>query len=81
MIGKWGVMSIDYQSASPSMIAAAEAVAKGQFDDDIPTIESTATIEQLSDGRTVDLETGEIAFDGDFTEDELQAAQSGSEDK
>ena len=47
----------------------------------IPTIESTATIEQLSDGRTVDLETGEIAFDGDFTEDELQAAQSGSEDK
>ena len=82
LIGKWGVMSIDYQSASPSMIAAAEAVAKGQFDDDdIPTIESTATIEQLSDERTVDLETGEIAFDGDFTEDELQAAQSGSEDK
>ena len=37
LIGKWGVMSIDYQTATPSMIAAAEAIAKGEFDsEDIP---------------------------------------------
>ena len=79
LIGKWGVMSIDYQVASPSMIAIAESVAKGQFDDeDIPTIDATTVTEQLPDGRTVDMETGEVAFDEDFTEAELQAAQSES---
>lgn len=82
LIGKWGVMSIDYQVASPSMIAVAESVAKGQFDDeDIPTIEATAITEQLADRRTVDTGTGEVTLGEDFTADELQAAQNESEDK
>lgn len=37
LIGKWGVMSIDYQTATPQTIAAAEAIAKGEFDgEDMP---------------------------------------------
>lgn len=34
LIGKWGLMSIDYQTADSKTIAAAEAIAKGQFDDE-----------------------------------------------
>jgi recombination protein RecT len=34
LIGKWGLMSIDYQTATPAAIAAAEAIARGTFDDD-----------------------------------------------
>lgn len=71
LIGKWGVMSIDYQAA-PSVVAAAEAIAKGEFDgDDDKTIdigideptehdEPTEITEELDDGRTVDTETGEL---------------------
>lgn len=33
LIGKWGLMSIDYQNASPDVIALAENVAKGTVDD------------------------------------------------
>jgi recombination protein RecT len=34
LIGKWGIMSIDYQQASPQTIAAAEALAAGRLDDE-----------------------------------------------
>lgn len=34
LIGKWGLMSIDYQNADVHTLAAADAIAKGQFDDD-----------------------------------------------
>ena len=34
LIGKWGLMSIDYQQANTQTLAAAEAIAKGQFDDE-----------------------------------------------
>jgi len=34
LIGKWGLMSIDYQRADKSTLAAADAIAKGQFDDE-----------------------------------------------
>lgn len=34
LIGKWGLMSIDYQSADRATIAAADAIAKGDFDDE-----------------------------------------------
>ena len=66
LIGKWGVMSIDYQAA-PSVVAAAEAVAKGEFDDadttptiDIGIEEEAADTMIVNDGRTVDPETGEL---------------------
>lgn len=34
LIGKWGLMSIDYQKADSATLAFAEAAAKGQFDDE-----------------------------------------------
>lgn len=34
LIGKWGIMSIDYQNASPATIAAAQGIASGNLDDD-----------------------------------------------
>ncbi len=34
LIGKWGIMSIDYQKADKATIAAAEALATGKFDDE-----------------------------------------------
>lgn len=38
LIGKWGLMSIDYQAADKATLAAADAIAKGHFDDtDKPT--------------------------------------------
>lgn len=68
LIGKWGVMSIDYQSATPSMIAGAEAIAKGDLDDyDKQTIDVSAeeeTVEtQESKQSEIDENTGEIITD------------------
>ena len=34
LIGKWGLMSINYQQADAQTVAAAEAIASGNFDDD-----------------------------------------------
>ena len=56
LLGKWGVMSIDYQTATPSMISAAEAIAKGDFDDEQRVIEAEA--EEVPEN--VDAETGEV---------------------
>ena len=33
LIGKWGLMSIDYQRADAATLAAAQAIATGRFDD------------------------------------------------
>ena len=33
LIGKWGIMSIDYQTADAKTLAAADAIASGNFDD------------------------------------------------
>lgn len=46
LIGKWGIMSVNYQKASPDMVAFAEAAAKGELDDEDvaeQAIETTAT--------------------------------------
>ena len=53
LLGKWGVLSIDYQQASPATIAAADAIATGQFDDEMEFPEAAEVID-------VDPETGEI---------------------
>lgn len=73
LIGKWGIMSIDYQTASPAMVKAAEAIAKG--DDEYNTLDVTASpaVEQLEDGRSVNTETGEL-FNGEFTAEEIAEA-------
>ena len=64
LLGKWGVMSIDYQTATPSMIQAAEAIAKGDFDDEDKVIEAEA----------VDTETGEVILQEDKDDAILDAA-------
>lgn len=57
LIGKWGVMSIDYKTKpTPGMVALAEAVATGDFDDEEKLIEAEAP-------NNVDMETGEILSD------------------
>lgn len=83
LIGKWGIMSIDYQSADPGTLRAAEAIAKGQFDDeDVPTLEAEAEnvpeskIETTADGRSVDTQTGELFEDGEFTADDIKSAEN-----
>ena len=70
LIGKWGLMSIDYQKANASTIAAAEAIAKGQLDDeDMQTIEGHIVTE---DGKTIDTTTGEVlASNEEFSQEEL----------
>lgn len=53
MIGKWGLMSIDYQRADKATLAFAEAAMKGQFDDeDQPRIPGAfeAPYEVMDDG-------------------------------
>lgn len=54
LIGKWGVMSIDYKTKpTPGMVAMAQAIATGDFDDEEKLIEAEAP-------NNVDMETGEI---------------------
>ena len=83
LIGKWGIMSIDYQTADPGTLRAAEAIAKGEFDDeDVPTFEAEAenvqesTTETTADGRTVDTQTGELFDYGEFTTDDIKTAEN-----
>ena len=56
LLGKWGVMSIDYQTATPAMVAAAEAIVKGDFDDENKVIEAEA--QEVPENENP--ETGEI---------------------
>ena len=66
LLGKWGVMSIDYQTATPAMISAAEAIAKGDFDDEQRVIEAEA--EEVPEN--VDAETGEVISKKETTTNE-----------
>jgi len=49
LIGKWGLMSINYQQADAHTIAAAEAIATGQFDDEDQADIYAADIEDPAD--------------------------------
>lgn len=62
LIGKWGLMSIDYQKADKATIAAADAIAKGTFDD-----EDALTTTDAIDGEytVVADDEGVIADDSD----------------
>lgn len=58
LIGKNGLMSIDYQRVTdPASLAAAQAIASGQFDDEDTLPENTGVIDA---NYTVDSETGEV---------------------
>ena len=69
LIGKWGIMSIDYQKADNRQIELAEAVAKGLPDD--------------LDDRTIDVETGEVIppekhlENPEFSDADMEAALAG----
>lgn len=57
LIGKWGLMSIDYQKANPGTLAAADALAHGQFDDEdtLPEI-----VPLQAEAEEVNPEAGEV---------------------
>lgn len=72
LIGKWGLMSIDYQKASPATVAAAEAISKGTFDDEDmePVIEPEFTVSHEAGPENgikdeVELSQYQEAFTGD----------------
>ena len=56
LIGKWGLMSIDYQRASESAISAAEALIKGDYDDEdkIVTEEYEVTEEHNEEPKAIE---------------------------
>lgn len=68
LIGKWGLMSIDYQKADKKTLVAAESIARGQFDDDDILLEDTTTIDVENTENQpeeepmpeIDPETGEV---------------------
>ena len=61
LIGHWGIMSIDYRTATPDVIAMAENAAQGKLDDDdTPIIDLAQEQVETSDGRVVDTTTGEV---------------------
>lgn len=57
LLGKWGLLSIDYQSADQASLDAATAIASGNMDDED---ELTHTIEAETVPDNVDANTGEI---------------------
>ena len=59
LIGKWGLMSIDYQQADSRTLAAAEAIAAGSFDDEDLVLPTGAT-DGVINAEYVDEETGEV---------------------
>lgn len=63
LLGKWGIMSIDYQQ-SPAIQAAVQAINSGQYDDeDTSQTIDVKTVEE--NGMKVDPETGEILTEAD----------------
>ena len=66
LIGKWGLMSIEYQRADAATLAAADAIARGEFDDE-------DTMPASSGG--INIEAAEV--DGDEHDPErVQAVES-----
>lgn len=46
LIGTWGLMSIDYQKADMATVQAAEAIAKGQYDDEDVILDPEYTVSE-----------------------------------
>lgn len=61
LISHWGVLSIDYRTVTPDVLAMAENAAQGKLDDDdTPIIDLTQEQIETSNGRVVDTTTGEV---------------------
>lgn len=70
LIGKWGLMSVTYQSADPSVLRAAQAIATGTFDDeDKPDYVVDVNASEAEEAP--DQSQGTIDPDTPFTPEEL----------
>lgn len=73
LIGKWGIMSVNYRPASPDMLALAEKVAHEGFDDeDVPTVTQTVKVayEEVPQEQPEQEQAPDIPFGDAPTEDE-----------
>lgn len=72
LIGKWGLMSVTYQSADPATLRAAQAIVSGTFDDeDRP--EDVVDVSAETDEENIQTVQGQEPIDPDapFTADEM----------
>jgi len=67
LLGKWGLMSIDYQRADSHVLAAAEAISRGQFDDEdvITTSEYTEVTQSNAEQMEDKTKTGSVTPEDD----------------
>lgn len=72
LIGKWGLMSVTYQSADPSVLRAAQAIATGTFDDeDKPDYVVDVNASEAEEAQDQEQSQGTIDPDTPFTPEEL----------
>ena len=70
LLGKWGLLSVNYQNADEGTVRAAEAIASGKLDDaDNPVYVNTIEAEAVP--QNVDPETGEVISPNEPTDEEL----------
>lgn len=76
LIGRWGIMSIEYRTASPETLKMAEQVAQGTLDDeDTMVIDSVQEQpQQLPESTQEAQQTAEMPADAMFTAEEIEAA-------
>lgn len=72
LIGKWGLMSVTYQSADPSVLRAAQAIATGTFDDeDKPDYVVDVNASEAEEAPDQEQSQGTIDPNTPFTPEEL----------
>ena len=72
LIGKWGLMSVTYQSADPSVLRAAQAIATGTFDDeDKPDYVVDVNASEAEEAPDQEQPQGTIDPGAPFTPEEL----------
>lgn len=72
LIGKWGLMSVTYQSADPSVLRAAQAIATGTFDDeDKPDYVVDVNASEAEEAPDQEQSQGTIDPDTPFTAEEM----------
>lgn len=72
LIGKWGLMSVTYQSADPSVLRAAQAIATGTFDDeDKPDYVVDVNASEAEEDPDQEQSQGTIDPNTPFTPEEL----------
>lgn len=78
LIGRWGIMSIDYRTASADTLKMAEQVVQGTLDDeDTPVIDMAAHMqqpEQLAESTQEAQQAVEMPADAMFSAEEIEAA-------